>query len=394
MGPPNVRTVQGLWGDAEERRAERDSHTIPVYMPTGPLPHPIDFNRPEYQVRRANALTPNASKGLGISPRSPRMHLPPALDIMQRLGPPPMTTVLAGPRSPRRLMPVAQGPPPPGAAAPLSARPSTPRGMQAKVDAFYSKYTTVEKAAKVPSGGVIVRDGSVGAYHRPKTPKGAVSNEELAAAHKLLQNFMETKFKSLRKCFRKIDCDNSGYCSRAELKYMLNAMFNLNISGAVLDRLVDLIDYDGNDSVSFAEFCRVFTSMDILSMKDTLEAGVHGPADERVNSVTINPDADDVAVAGDEALTRQVRDEVLKRYTSLKVAFKLMDSDNSGYLDGSEIAAALDKWKIPYTRERLSRILNEGDFNGDGKIHYVEFVDMLSKDTPLLRAIAHGMKHA
>lgn len=123
-------------------------------------------------------------------------------------------------------------------------------------------------------------------------------------------------------------------------------------------------------------------------------AGVHGPADERVNSVTINPDADDVAVAGDEALTRQVRDEVLKRYTSLKVAFKLMDSDNSGYLDGSEIAAALDKWKIPYTRERLSRILNEGDFNGDGKIHYVEFVDMLSKDTPLLRAIAHGMKHA
>ena len=200
MGPPNVRTVQGLWGDAEERRAERDSHTIPVHMPTGPLPHPIDFNRPEYQVRRANALTPNASKGLGISPRSPRMHLPPALDIMQRLGPPPMTTVLAGPRSPRRLMPVAQGPPPPGAAAPLSARPSTPRGMQAKVDAFYSKYTTVEKAAKVPSGGVIVRDGSVGAYHRPKTPKGAVSNEELAAAHKLLQNFMETKFKSLRKC--------------------------------------------------------------------------------------------------------------------------------------------------------------------------------------------------
>ena len=50
-------------------------------------------------------------------------------------------------------------------------------------------------------------------------------------------------------------------------RYMLNAMFNLNISGAVLDRLVDLIDYDGNDSVSFAEFCRVFTSMDILSVR-------------------------------------------------------------------------------------------------------------------------------
>ena len=39
------------------------------------------------------------------------------------------------------------------------------------------------------------------------------------------------------------------------------------------------------------------------------------------------------------------------------------------------------------------QMFKASDINGDGKMHYVEFVESLAKDQPLLRAIAFGMNH-
>ena len=141
MSPPTVRNIHSLWHDTELSRAKRDEQTIPIFVPTGPLPHPINWNRPEYQVRRAISLNPDASissSPRGASPRktdlaavamSTRRETP--YEIMARLGPPPMTTVLAGPQPPRRSPRTPMGGvslPPPGSTAPIPA-PASPRGM-------------------------------------------------------------------------------------------------------------------------------------------------------------------------------------------------------------------------------------------------------------------------
>ena len=53
---------------------------------------------------------------------------------------------------------------------------------------------------------------------------------------------------------------------------MLNAMFNLKVPNDVMDRLIDLADYDGDGQIKFDEFARVFTASDIFNMKRTLSA--------------------------------------------------------------------------------------------------------------------------
>ena len=81
--------------------------------------------------------------------------------------------------------------------------------------------------------------------------------------HKLLRNKLAGRFSSLRRSFRQIDADASGTCDRGELKFMLAAMFSLDIPGAVMDRLIDLADYDGDGQIKFNEFARIFSSDDV-----------------------------------------------------------------------------------------------------------------------------------
>lgn len=45
-----------------------------------------------------------------------------------------------------------------------------------------------------------------------------------------------------------------------------------------------------------------------------------------------------------------------------------------------------------YTRQRLEALFNQSDYDADGKLYYVEFVEALARDAPLLRAVNLGMK--
>jgi len=349
---PTILNIHSFW----EASAAKAVPTIP-FEPVfdGPLPEPISAYR---SPRRTAARFDDFFNETSSSAFLPRASL----------GPLPTTAVLAGPRSPRRGM--------------ASARPRANGRIETAVT--FNGIVTPALAKRQQSGGLIVQQPTGSFQHaRPR-----VTNEQLVDAHKRLQSLIETRFKQMRRCFRMIDEDATGFCSRVELKYMLNTMFNLQIPEPILDRLIDLADYDKDGHISFAEFCRVFTSTDLLNMKDTLEAGVKGgqrAVADKVPSPTLNED--EIGALGVD-----MRTEIMKRYTSLKVAFKLMDADKSGYLDISEIKSALIKWKIPFDDKRVDRLFQQGDFNADGKIHYGEFVDALSRDTPLLRALSYGMK--
>jgi len=110
------------------------------------------------------------------------------------------------------------------------------------------------------------------AAQKKSKPSRSVFDDQVAHYHKLLRSKMATRFSTLRRVFRKIDADASGQCDRGELKYMLNAMFNLRVPDAVMERMIDLADHDGDGNIRFDEFARVFTADDIFNMKNTLSA--------------------------------------------------------------------------------------------------------------------------
>jgi len=107
---------------------------------------------------------------------------------------------------------------------------------------------------------------------RQKTRKLSALDEQVSHYHKLLRHKINARFSTLRRVFRQIDADASGSCDRDELKYMLNAMFNLRVPDAAMERMIDLADYDGDGNIKFDEFARVFTAEDIFNMKKTLSA--------------------------------------------------------------------------------------------------------------------------
>ena len=46
----------------------------------------------------------------------------------------------------------------------------------------------------------------------------------------------------------------------------------VDVSEAAIENLLDFADYDGDGEINYAEFCRVLTADDVMSMKQTLTA--------------------------------------------------------------------------------------------------------------------------
>jgi Ca2+-binding EF-hand superfamily protein len=240
--------------------------------------------------------------------------------------------------------------------------------------------------------------------------KPKASDEEVSYHFKILKRLMETRFTELRRAFRLIDEDSSGDCDRDELKGMLNAMFNLSIPENVLDRIIDLADYDGDGSINFAEFARLATTDDVLDMKKTLQAdlGAWGTRDEEEEKLKIDYAA--LAAAnrqmaaggagadqgqgyhpklrrtgpGLDALRRAHADLkkcIKKKFSSLEDAFNSLDYDNSGVLRRAEIRRFLSRLSKTVPDRVISGLIDFCDSDGDAKtLNKTEFLKLMSAD--------------
>jgi len=98
----------------------------------------------------------------------------------------------------------------------------------------------------------------------PPTPRA--SDKETAYWFGILVSKMKDRFTEVRRAFRILDDDMNGFLSRAEFKGVLK-MFNLDIiPDAVFERILQLIDKNGDGTITFAEFGK------LVDMPNALEA--------------------------------------------------------------------------------------------------------------------------
>ena len=177
-----------------------------------------------------------------------------------------------------------------GSRSPLALCALTPRRMRAlpgvptKI-AWKPFYSNLPPPALRGPGGfgdlpplkknmkVVQRDTSGGMQMASATKSAAAdgpSDEDVEYWFKIMQEKMTTRFSELRRAFRTLDEDASGSLDREEFKQVL-VMFNLGIPDRVMNKLIDLADFDGDGSINYAEFARIFTAENINNLKQTLQ---------------------------------------------------------------------------------------------------------------------------
>jgi len=251
------------------------------------------------------------------------------------------------------------------------------------------------------SGGILAASESGG----PVTLRA--TDEEVYHHWLTLKRLMETRFSEIRRAFRLIDEDSSGAADRGELKFMLNAMFNLSIPENVLDRLIDLADYDGDGSINFAEFARIMTTDNVLNMKNTLVADMSAWGTKDPEKTLTLDYADlakqklKMATGGYEGNTEHVKlrrsgpgiaslrrahqtykKAILARYSGFKEAFKAIDADGSGLIRRAELRRFMRGLSKTIPDRVIGQLIDFCDSDGDAKtLNLKEFVGMMEAET-------------
>ena len=145
-----------------------------------------------------------------------------------------------------------------------------------------------------------------------------------------------------------LDEDSSGKLSYDELKSVV-MMFNLKIPAKIVQKIIELADWDGSGDIDYAEFARIISADDILQLKDTLTGDVIN-AGERAGTVKIKGLKAKKANREGPATMRegvtekdlryaqtQLRQEIEEKYSKITDAFKFIDADRTGKCERDEI---------------------------------------------------------
>jgi len=245
---------------------------------------------------------------------------------------------------------------------------------------------------------VVQRDTSGGMQMASATKSAAAdgpSDEDVEYWFKIMQEKMTTRFSELRRAFRTLDEDASGALDRDEFKQVL-VMFNLGIPDRVMNKLIDLADFDGDGSINYAEFARIFTSENVLKMKQTVQAvegDAHGAkvryemsqggskhldkeTGENVRLRRTGPGLEKLRKAH-----RTLRNIILTRYGSIKACFKEIDADGSGLIRRNELRKFLNTVSKSIPDNVISGLISYVDSDGDTKtLSMQEFCKMMSEE--------------
>lgn len=135
----------------------------------------------------------------------------------------------------------------------------------------------------------------------------------------------DKEIQDLKRHFQQLDKNGDGILERDEL---LKGLKEMDISDDMdIEKLIDAIDIDGNGEIEQTEF--------LAAMID------HKTYSENIEKV--------------------------------RMAFQMLDTDNSGYLDAEEIQEIIGE----ENKELVDDIMNLLDDNDDGKISFEEFLHLM-----------------
>ncbi|KAK3257604.1 hypothetical protein CYMTET_33318 [Cymbomonas tetramitiformis] len=167
----------------------------------------------------------------------------------------------------------------------------------------------------------------------------------------------------LAEIFKVFDVDVNGYIDRPEFNNVLRSSLLKKIDKSTMTNLMAEADMDHDGKISFKEFLPLM--VDILSTSHLHERAMY---DQKLLEEECYNQASDYLLHGVPA-------SQLKRI--LETLFQEYDTDNSGDLDSEEVFKALRDARLGFTRREMNVLMSSMDIDGDGKLHYNEFLPMM-----------------
>ena len=161
--------------------------------------------------------------------------------------------------------------------------------------------------------------------------------------------------------FANIDVNNDGLISQREFR---NAMNTLKVDLEVDDvtKIFEKYDREGTGKLRYKYF------VDLLG-------GVHSRYD----------DHDEHTKALVRTIRKRIEDALGYGHVSarkLREAFVETDINNSGDIDGREFKRAMKNLRVQLSNDEVRDIYDKFDKNGNGRLNYQEFMDLLGFDSP------------
>jgi len=221
---------------------------------------------------------------------------------------------------------------------------------------------------------------------------------------------VELRYRSLRDAFRSIDRDGSGGVDKDELRA---ALFNWHVKaqGRHLDAMMAEFDTDGDEVISYAEFCaglKPFTvaSRPIFGLSDAHVTNRHRVLPNDGNRVLLNdnlsplqrpmgsrrPDYElfelphSASPASPEILkdhSKALADRIHGKFSKLRDAFRSFDENKDGKLSKQELLTAVRCFNLPIPRDHVIQLADLCDADQNGLIDYSEFAAVLKRKDAL-----------
>ncbi|XP_064623006.1 calmodulin-like [Lineus longissimus] len=193
----------------------------------------------------------------------------------------------------------------------------------------------------------------------------------------------------LRKVFNVFDLDLDGHITFNELGSVMNSL-GQNPSEAEIQDMINEVDVDGNGTIDFPEFLQMMCRRDkpvdpvdeIIRAFRVFDTDGTGYIDARKIVHVIQE------VLGDEVTNEDAQEMIkeadtdkdgLVNYEELKNAFDYFDMDKDGSITCEELGTVMRRLGQNPTNDELKDMIHEVDEDGNGKIDFEEFLQMMLK---------------
>jgi Ca2+-binding EF-hand superfamily protein len=186
------------------------------------------------------------------------------------------------------------------------------------------------------------------------------SAEELASAVvEMLKELGKREGVALAAMFEAIDFDGNGTINRAEFTQVLTELGFSHLTETEVLEVLDHFDKDGNGEVDWKEFVAMVEGADKLDATTEARAALRAYMLAEVFKVEHGSD---------------VKEE------QLKAVFEAFDKDQDGTIEIEEFRQAATALGFTPSSEELELAVKVFDFNGDGSVSYLEFIQFVKGD--------------